>query len=157
MTTTDRKRIQYEYGSFAAYCEDMFVNVYANYSDADIGLDMYIRELDKRTATRDADIAALAVCPCGEPAEIEHLCAAHYAEHAPQLQVDAIDTVLLSNGNLHVRVNGLTLYCGSLATARALYAALGAIFLTVEEQRDVDQLAAHVREQLTPIVMERAA
>jgi len=157
MTTDDRKRIQYEHGSFAAYCDDMLANLFDNYSDAELFLDKHIAELDHKTAAQDAEAAALAVCPCGEPAEIEHLCAAHYAEHAPQLRADAIETTLLVNGNLHVRINGMTLYCGSLTTARALYAALGAILLTVEEQRDVDALAAHVREQVAPVVMERAA
>jgi len=85
-------------------------------------------------------------CPCGAPVEIDGLCGACYAEQAPKHwpQVPAITTDLLSNGNLHIKINGLTLYCGSVETARALYAALGAIFLTVEEQRDVDALAAHV-------------
>jgi len=91
--------------------------------------------------------------PCGAPVEIDGLCRACYAEHAPKHwpQESAVTTDLLSNGNLHIRINGLTLYCGSVETARQLHAALGAIFLADDEQADVDRLARHIRSELAAL------
>lgn len=82
---TDRKRIQYEHGMYATYCEDVFVNVYSNYSDAVVGLNEYIRKLDERRAIKAADLAALDFCPCGNPANDNGLCPPCEARERPRL------------------------------------------------------------------------
>lgn len=39
---------------------------------------------------------------------------------------------ILPNGNLHIRIHGLTVFCGSLALARLLYQALGNVLSKLE-------------------------
>jgi len=72
--------------------------------------------------------------PCGAPlAPGTFICPACEAEHAPKAFSD-LATTLLPNGNLHIRLNGLTAFCGSVALARQLRAALN---VALGEQADL--------------------
>jgi hypothetical protein len=91
------------------------------------------------------------VCVCGAPIARDGLCQACYDRHAPALDKDAArgldwEATRLPNGNLHIRIGGMTAFCGGEETAAALMQALiYSLGLSPAEQSDVARLVAHMQ------------